>query len=135
MQIGIKIKNLEVLQWAMKNFPQKTGKNLQEAIAKSTMLLSRTSSKIIAGKTVHAKAVDTGTLLRSITPRVKILKGTVSPDSGRNVPLKYAKYVHEGTKRMEARPFFDQAVEDTQGKIDKFFEEALTNSLKIFSKK
>ena len=51
--------------------------------------------------------VDTGTLQRSIAARVSGNVVYVGSD------VVYAPYVHEGTQRMEARPFIDEGLEDS----------------------
>jgi HK97 gp10 family phage protein len=61
--------------------------------------------------------VDTGALLGSIRWEIRGLHeaalvaggvGYVNPRTGR--PVDYARYVHDGTSRMPARPFLLQAV-------------------------
>jgi|SRR5689334_22161148 len=55
-----------------------------------------------------------GTLRRSETTRMEA-KGTRG-FLGTNII--YGPFVHEGTKYMEARPFFEQGIEDSRAKID-----------------
>lgn len=58
--------------------------------------------------------VRTGTLRRSETTQMEA-KGTRG-FIGTNV--KYGPFVHEGTRYMEPRPFFEQGIEDSRAKID-----------------
>lgn len=74
----------------------------------------------ILGKTRPFVPVDTGFL------RETGMQTTFEALIGRleNV-APYAVYVHEGTKKMEARPFFDQGIEEAQEDVQMFFDEAL----------
>lgn len=64
--------------------------------------------------------VDTGTLRRSITHRVEptATHGVI----GTNV--EYARFVHDGTKYMRARPFLKQGIENSLPTFDQYIEEA-----------
>lgn len=61
-----------------------------------------------------------GHLRRSETTRVEPggLRGWV----GTNV--RYAPFVHEGTRFMAARPFFEQGMQDSRGEIDRLLQES-----------
>lgn len=62
--------------------------------------------------------VDTGTLRRSITSRVLTKdRGVV----GTNV--RYAPFVHEGTRSMRARPFLRHGLDDAQPAIERLLEQ------------
>lgn len=66
----------------------------------------------------HTEIVDTGRLFGSIhAEAVKVSQNLVSVDVGTDVP--YAGYVHDGTWKLEARPFMRDALmkEDTQAKM------------------
>lgn len=61
--------------------------------------------------------VRTGNLRRSITNKVETAqRGRV----GTNV--KYAPYVHEGTRYTKGRPFLRQGLEDSRGAIEQLLE-------------
>lgn len=64
--------------------------------------------------------VKFGTLRRSETTRVEPggLRGWV----GSNVV--YAPFVHEGTRFMEARPFFEQGMQDSRAEIGRLLQDA-----------
>ncbi|MCK4826779.1 hypothetical protein KA005_64185 [bacterium] len=40
---------------------------------------------------------------------------------------KYAKYVHEGTRKMEARPWLDYVKEQNEGRVESLYKELLKN--------
>ncbi len=66
----------------------------------------------------HTEIVDTGRLFDSIQAEaVNVSQNLVSVDVGTDVP--YAGYVHDGTWKLEARPFMRDALmkEDTQAKM------------------
>lgn len=64
--------------------------------------------------------VLTGTLRRSITHRVESTgsHGVIGTN------IEYARYVHDGTSRMQARPFLRQGIENSRAQFDVFIEEA-----------
>lgn len=76
--------------------------------------LPKSASQVVrkTGFTIEAKGkincpVDTGALRNSIQTHVETdLKVTVG------TPLEYAPYVHDGTSRVEGRPFLAQAAEE-----------------------
>lgn len=64
--------------------------------------------------------VRTGHLRRSETTRVE--PGGMRGFIGSN--LVYSAFVHNGTRFMEARPFFAQGIEDSRGEIQKLLQDA-----------
>lgn len=68
----------------------------------------------------RATPVKTGTLRRSETTRMEAqgTRGFI----GTNV--KYAGFVHDGTKYMEARPFFKEGIEDSKSEVEKLAKKA-----------
>ena len=78
----------------------------------------------------HTEIVDTGRLFDSITATVeKVSQNVVSVNVGTNVP--YAGYVHDGTYKLEARPFIRDAMmnPETQEKIKAAIVQNLPNGL------
>jgi len=71
-------------------------------------------SKTRAGQT--GAPFDTGMLRRSITSMVSSDDKTISGAVGTNV--EYAVYVHEGTSKMQARPFITDAIRAKRGEIE-----------------
>lgn len=72
------------------------------------------------GNAKRVTPVLTGTLRRSITHRVESTgsHGVIGTN------IEYARYVHDGTSRMQARPFLRQGIENSQAKFDEYIEEA-----------
>ncbi len=67
--------------------------------------------------------VDTGRLKKSIDTEI----GDLEVDIGTDVY--YASYVHDGTYRMEARPFLESAAETVLDDIEDSIADAIVRSL------
>lgn len=115
VQIKVEVKNIEELKRGLQKFPDKLVPQLREAVIKSAFLVER-EAKILS-------PVDTGRLRSSINTSYGFGPLGVGAKVATNV--EYAIYVHEGTKRMRARPFMRQAVQASSGQIGKFFETAV----------
>lgn len=75
------------------------------------------------GRDGHTEIVDTGRLFDSITAEVVkesenlwTVQAGASSEAGRRENVDYAVYVHEGTYKLEARPFITDAVTDEEFK-------------------
>lgn len=68
---------------------------------------------VVQGKSQKRTPVRTGTLRRSETTRME--SGGARGYVGTNI--KYAPFVHDGTKYMAARPFFEWGIEDSRGDV------------------
>ena len=72
----------------------------------------------------HTEIVDTGRLFDSIAAEVQRASQNVyTVNVGTNVP--YAKYVHNGTYKLESRPFITDGVLGAQDTIRDIFEDNL----------
>jgi HK97 gp10 family phage protein len=77
------------------------------------------------GKDGHTEIVETGRLFDSIEAKVSIAsQNAYSVTVGTDVP--YAKYVHEGTRKLKARRF----IRDGLAKADKELEQAALEAFK-----
>lgn len=121
--ISIKIPKLPAFQNALKKYPQLAEKEIKDALTKSLYQIVR--------ETKPLTPIDTGRLRGSIGNsgaegifKVEKLKATV----GTNV--KYAVYVHEGTRYMQGRPFLEQGAQKSMSKIKEFFKDAINNVFK-----
>jgi len=92
--------------------------NIQEAIRRSVIILQYDLQR---GGYVPVK---TGTMKSSIRPTITPLRATIQPN------VDYAIYVHEGTKFMKGRPFFEWAVERKQDDVQKEFEISISKITK-----
>ncbi len=119
----IKIKNLDAILRAFKAAPKIMTSELSRAIKKSAFKIEGTSKRLTP--------VDTGRLRASHRTKfgVRQLSAMVSTN------VDYAIFVHEGTSRVEARPFLSDAVEVEQRNIDKFFTQAVDNALNRIGRK
>lgn len=74
---------------------------------------------LVEAESKRATPVRTGTLRRSITHRVEASgeRGVI----GTNV--RYARFVHYGTRRMQGRPFFEQGLAASRDSIDQMLQE------------
>ena len=68
----------------------------------------------------HTEIVDTGRLFDSIKAETqRVSQNTYELRVGTNAP--YAKYVHDGTYKLESRPFISDALTDSQETIKEVF--------------
>jgi hypothetical protein len=63
-----------------------------------------------------------GNLRDSHTTRINGLQGIIGPNQ-RQAP--YAKYVHDGTRRMQGRPWLDHVQYSKKGDIERLYKEML----------
>ena len=118
--ISIKITNLSEIKAAFGRAPGLMTKELNEAIAKTTLFI-RAKSQINT-------PVDTGRLRASTYTLFGNLKGEVGTNTN------YDIFVHNGTKFMKARPYLLDAVNDSNTQVDKFFLDAVDNVLSQIGK-
>lgn len=105
---------LTQLRAAAESAMEKSGQVAVEAVQEQMLYGYNTPH----GPDGHTEIVDTGALFDSIeATAVKASQNLVSVDVGTNVP--YAGYVHDGTWKLEARPFLRDALmnESTQDKL------------------
>lgn len=77
----------------------------------------------------HTEIVDTGRLYDSITATVQRQSdNTYTVSVGTDVP--YAVYVHEGTRKLKARPFITDAMSDSYQAIESAIAKTLRNAMK-----
>lgn len=115
-QISIKITNLPQIKSAFSKSPVLMTKELNTAIKKTALQISRTS--------MQNTPVDTGRLRASTYTKFASLRGEVGTDTN------YDVFVHEGTKFMKARPYLRRAVESEESNTERFFTEAVDNVLR-----
>lgn len=130
--IQIKIKNLPQIKAAFAKAPRLMGNNLSKAINLATLNIGRQATRNAPVDTGRLRASMLGgafkggsfaayhgtTLSTNYT-----LRATIEPN------VEYATYVHEGTKYMRARPFLRRAVESQEGEVNKYFEDAVKDTL------
>lgn len=119
--INVTIKNLPQIRAAFSQSPIKMASELNTAIKKSIFTIKR-QSKINT-------PVLTGRLRASHESRFSNLKGELEPTAN------YAIWVHDGTRRMRARPFLLNAVQTVDEQVNDFFTKAVQNTLDDIARK
>jgi len=112
----IDIKELDEAIDLLAKYPETTDENIVKVFDR---LLPE-----IAARSKHNAPVDTGRLRTGIHWRIEKTPGNVKGII--EDPVKYAPYVHEGTRRMKARPFVRNAilnwgVQQTKRELEKNF--------------
>lgn len=116
MNVTMKIENQREIMKAFGLAPSLMAKNLSKAMKASLLDVQRSSMRITP--------VDTGFLRASHQLHM------VSPVQGEVAVLAdYAEFVHDGTNRMEGRPFLADAAEMQSGFIAAEFEQAVQRTL------
>ena len=121
--ISLKISGLEAIQNKFAEAPQRVAGAISRAIKESAFILEAESKMALTeGPT---RALDTG-LLRSqnVVRELSDVRAAVYP------LVHYAVYVHEGTYKMRARPWFQVAAKNASEKIRFVFDEALTEIMR-----
>jgi hypothetical protein len=128
--ISITPKGLDEVQRNLKRFPQLSGTHYANAVERGAQALRDTTKTMppvsVARTGYDAKGIPVapkygGSLRQSIrTRKIALLAAGVLPG------VNYGLFVHEGTRRMQARPYFKFALEDfgAQNKITDFFRQA-----------
>jgi len=121
--IKVEIKGLDQLAKALKQYPEKSAKNIQEAINKSILQVER--------KAVPKTPVDTGRLRAGYRTSFGMLKGSLYN------PVEYAMKQHEGNYRHKVgeHKFLEKGLTESLGQIKRFFEEALEKTIKAIAGK
>lgn len=126
--INVQITNIDKIRKAFREAPDKMGKELNNAIQKVLIgIQAETIRNVHPDRGIN---VITGGLL-SATERPPVfthLKGVYDVD------IKYAPFVHDGTRFMKARPFLQKAVDSQKELTDRFFTEAVDKVLSDIGK-
>lgn len=118
--IDIKITNLPQIKAAFNKAPAVMRVNLNKAIKKSIFTIQRQS--------MINTPVLTGRLRASTASAFSDLRGEVGTHTN------YDLYVHEGTRYMKARPYLREAVEAENGAVNKYFQEAVQDTLDVIGR-
>lgn len=122
--VQIRIENLSEFETAMAKSPQIVSKRLQTGIDRAgNTFLAATKENIRTGREMWKPPIDTGYMWNHIFLTLQPLKATIYPTAN------YATFVHDGTSRMQARPFFDITERSEQSQIERIFEEELKNAM------
>lgn len=124
MEIKIRIKNLEEFQKGLSEFPRVIARHLQIGIEKSSVLfLGKTKENIKAGTDMWKAPINTGYMWNHIFPTITPLRAEIVSMA------EYSIFVHEGTGRMQARPFFEITARHEENALGDIFESELEKAL------
>lgn len=121
--IKVRFKNLARVQRAFKKAPAKMSRGLRFAMARAGVFAVReVKSHITAGTNMWKPPIDTGDMRRHIQiAERRPLQVTIRPS--KKTP--YARFVHDGTWKMKARPFFEITEKHSRKDIERFFQKEL----------
>jgi HK97 gp10 family phage protein len=125
MDISIKISGLDKLAKAWGSLSSELKQEAYDAFTKA--------GYIVEGNAKKHTPIDTGLLMRSINTSSRIsMKGephvVISPHTN------YATYVHQGTRKMKARPYMSEGYDDSKAKIETIMRKMLTNIVRKMAK-
>lgn len=131
--INIKITNLPEIKRAFGMAPVLMKQNLNLAIKKT--ILNIQGQEYVAYKSEGIGIITHG-LIDSVRRGVFYgdLKGEVGPNVTGSPGVNYAVFVHDGTRFMRSRPFLQDAVDATNEQTDKFFTQAVDDTLNKIGK-
>lgn len=123
---------LKELQAAIKRNPQRV---LSEARTYLTRGIAEYKRGIIRnpwriGGIGGGVPVRTGNLRDTHHTTISNLSAAIGPDKFN----RYAKFVHGGTRRMQARPWLDYVQREKEGKIEEHYRVMLTNIVRGLAK-
>lgn len=92
---------------------------------------------IRSGRPADKSIYDLGKLYRSIQGVNNIMRGDTAAPGGVfeaivGTDVEYASYVHEGTSRIEPRPFLEDALNDHKEEYNQIIENAVKAALQPF---
>lgn len=128
MEISVNIPNLPQIKQALAAYPTISAKHVNDAIKRSVFEIQAESvtrtpvANPMSWKRPNPK-YKPGRLKGSYTVTFAPLQGILEP------MVNYAIYVHEGTRFMQSRPFLKQGIEAAQDKVQRHFENAVSDTL------
>lgn len=126
-KIGIEIKNINHLVSAFRQAPKTITEELSKALDRAgNNISSQVKNVIRSGVDMWKPPIRTGAMRRGIQVGSRSpLRITIVPSSA----TPYAEYVHQGTWKMRARPFFDITAKHKRKEIESFFNKAVDKAL------
>jgi len=124
-KFSIDIKGLDELEKAIRQNPQRviehTQTFLQRGMAVYRQGIQNRPWRI--GESGGGAPVDTRNLVQSHAVKYDRLEASIGPS--RNYNVKYAQFVHEGTRRMQPRPWLDHTKQASDNKIRPLYQDLL----------
>lgn len=126
--IAIKITNLPEIKRAFDKAPRLMKTNLNIAIRKTIFNIQGMEFQQYSSLGI---GIRTHGLIDSIRRGAfqGELRGEVGPNVTGSPGVNYAVFVHDGTRYMRTRPFLRNAVEETNLMTQRFFTDAVDNTL------
>lgn len=122
--IKVEIKNLDKFMEAMIKSPQIVSRRMQNAIEKAgNVFLRGTKENIRTGTDMWKPPINTGFMWNNIFLNIFPLKAEIRPTAS------YAVYVHEGTSRMQSRPFLEITERTENDEMQKIFTDELDQAM------
>lgn len=118
MEISIKIENIDEINRFLKSRPVRMREELNRAVKKSVLSVER--------QTKINSPVDTGLMRTSVNSRTYRSEIAGEVIAG----VRYAIYVHEGTYKMRARPYMNEAAKNSLSIIKDNFDHAIKIALR-----
>jgi HK97 gp10 family phage protein len=131
--VELKILNEKRIISALKNSPNEFAKAIQKAVQQTGgETLGKVKNIITTGTGMWKAPVRTGAMRSNIhISETKPLRVVI--ETGKQTP--YAKYVHDGTSRMRARPFMNITKKYEEKNIQEFFKRTVDSFLKDLANK
>lgn len=117
MEMSLKVNGLEGLNRALKGASQAVKGEVGNAVKMIVATLERGGKEAV--RSGPTRAFDTGNLMNNIGSVYDQFSGIIFSEAP------YSLYIHEGTKYMKERPFFEKAIEDSQESIQNIIEDSL----------
>jgi len=123
--IKIEIKNLDKLTAAFKKSPKLIKDEMEKAMGNiSWYVVTQTKEHIRMGTDMWKAPLDTGAMMRGISPtKISPFESIITPSDS----TPYAIYVHEGTRHMKDRPFFEVTAKRSKEGIEERANQVLNN--------
>lgn len=119
-EIKITFKDMDRFRAALKASPRIVAKHLQKAITTATFQFERAvKQNIRTGRDMWKPPIDTGRMWNAFQTSIYTLRGEITN------PVRYSVFVHEGTYKMQARPFLTITERTEQEPINKLFQDEL----------
>lgn len=126
--------NVEELQRKLQNVSKDMLPAIEKAMTTAAMNIEgKAKENCTPGQTPYDRApFITGTMRRSISSKVEIKNSEVHGIVGAGV--EYAVDVHEGTSRMEARPYILDAILEKESETADILSDAVENAIRRHTK-
>lgn len=124
--LTITMKNEAKIAKAWANFPADMSREIANGLRAAAVFLTGKVKEVIAsGESMWKAPLDTGAMRRGIHPVFESFRAIIRPSAA----TPYADFVHEGTRFLQARPFFDITKERYTEEAMKFVEERIDNAV------